>query len=383
MVVIDMNQFLSIGFKPLFLCTALSAVILIGVWGGYFNGVLNGFSPVVSPVLWHGHEMLFGFVGSAIGGFLLTAVASWTRRPAVSGSLLGWIVFCWFAGRLVMAFDVGLPLLFRIAADSAYWFMLTIVIGREVVFSKNTRNYPVVAILSGFLGLSIAFHFYPAESLRGCLALICVLITLIAGRIVPAFTANWLKLTLGPMVSTPVSFNRFDRVVVVLTLPTLFGWSLYPFDFRLGWLLCLVSILHAIRLTRWSGHKTLVEPLVFALHASYGWLPVGFALLGLTAIGCDVPLSAGQHALGIGAIAAMIIAVASRATMGHSGQALKSGRLLTTSLMLIHLVAILRISAILIPDFLSLSIAVWLLTFSIFAYFLIQVIFFPARLRDH
>ena len=282
-----------------------------------------------------------------------------------------------------MAFDVGLPLLFRIAADSAYWFMLTIVIGREVVLSQNTRNYPVVAILSGFLGLSIAFHFYPAESLRGCLALICVLITLIAGRIVPAFTANWLKLTLGPMVSTPVSFNRFDRAVVVLTLPTLFGWSLYPFDFRLGWLLCLVSILHAIRLTRWSGHKTLVEPLVFALHASYAWLPVGFALLGFTAIGCDVPLSAGQHALGIGAIAAMIIAVASRATMGHSGQALKSGLLLTTSLMLIHLVAILRISAILIPDFLSLSIAVWLLTFSIFAYFLIQVIFFPARLRDY
>ena len=377
-----MTHLLSIGFKPLFLCTGFSALILIGVWVGYLSGLWPEFSPPASPLMWHGHEMLFGFVGSAIGGFLLTAVANWTRRPPVHGALLLVILLSWIAGRLGMAFDFGLPLSIRIAIDASYWLCLTVIIGREILVSKNYRNLPIVLVLTGFLSLSGLFHFFPAETLRAGLALVCVLITLIAGRIIPAFTTNWLRLTKGPKVATPVSFNTFDKTVALFTLPTLAYWCLFAFEILTGWLLIVVSILHAIRLARWRGHETFSEPLMFSMHAAYAWLPIGLCLLGLTAINSDIALSAGIHALGIGAIATMILAVATRATKGHSGQALRAGRMLSLCFILIQVAVLFRIGQSYYPSLLIWSGATWLFSFGIFTLSLIQIIFPTSHINN-
>lgn len=377
-----MNQIFNIGFKPLFLCTGISALLLIGVWTAYLNGLWPAFSPRVNPVFWHGHEMLFGFVGSAIGGFLLTAVASWTKRPPVQGPLLALIVFAWLAGRWVMAVDVALPFFLIVAIDAAYWLFLTTIVGREVILSRNHRNLPVVLILLGFFSLTIVFHFYPMEALRGGVALVCILIMLIAGRIIPAFTTNWLKLNQGLQTPTPTGFNRFDTMVVLFTLPTLVVWSITPYEPLLGWMLLLVSLLHTIRLSRWQGHRTFSEPLVFSLHAGYAWLPIGFALLGLTALNGRLPVPAGIHALGIGAIAAMILAVSTRAAKGHSGRALASDPLLSLCFILIHLAAVLRISTNFFPSLLLGASIIWLISFGIFMFLLIQIIFLPPDLEE-
>ena len=377
-----MKHLLSIGFKPLFLITGFSGLILIGVWVAYLSALLPEFAPPVSPLLWHGHEMLFGFVGSAIGGFLLTAVASWTKRPPVHGILLCVILLSWIAARLVMVVDLGLPLSARIAIDASYWLCLTAIIGREILLSKNYRNLPIVLVLSGFLALSIVFHFFPVEALRAGLALICILITLIAGRIIPAFTTNWLRLTKGPKVATPTNFNAFDRVVALFTLPTLAYWSVFPFATLTGWLLLFGAILHAIRLARWQGHQTFSEPLIFSLHAAYAWLPIGLGLLGLTAINNGIALSAGIHALAVGAVATMIIAVSTRAAKGHSGQTLTSNRLLSLCFVLIHVAALFRIGQSFYPSLLIWSGAIWLFSFGVFTFSLIQIIFSPANIGD-
>jgi uncharacterized protein involved in response to NO len=103
MVSSRLSVFLSYAFRPFFLLNAALAVILILLWLSFVYG--HSWLAPANPLLWHGHEMLVGFVMGAVAGFSLTAVATWTGRPAIHGPLLGLLVLTWLAGRLVMAFS--------------------------------------------------------------------------------------------------------------------------------------------------------------------------------------------------------------------------------------------------------------------------------------
>lgn len=69
----------SYGFRPFFLGGAIWAALSIMLWlPQYFGDValLTAFSPLD----WHIHEMIYGYVAAAIAGFLLTAIPNWTGR---------------------------------------------------------------------------------------------------------------------------------------------------------------------------------------------------------------------------------------------------------------------------------------------------------------
>ena len=67
------------GFRPFFFGGPLWAVVALAVWLFAFLG--GGALPSAFDALaWHRHEMLFGFVGAVIAGFLLTAIPNWTGR---------------------------------------------------------------------------------------------------------------------------------------------------------------------------------------------------------------------------------------------------------------------------------------------------------------
>ena len=67
------HPFLRGGFRPFFFGAAIWAVIAIGLWLVELTGAI-GLPTGFEPVAWHRHEMLFGFVGAAVCGFLLTAI---------------------------------------------------------------------------------------------------------------------------------------------------------------------------------------------------------------------------------------------------------------------------------------------------------------------
>jgi len=75
------------GFRPFFLAAGIAAALLVPWWAA---SLVWGFplGTTWPHVLWHGHEMLFGFIVAAIAGFLLTAVPSWpdTRSSSASTS---------------------------------------------------------------------------------------------------------------------------------------------------------------------------------------------------------------------------------------------------------------------------------------------------------
>lgn len=372
-----LERFGEYAFRPLFLLLVLQALGMITLWVCWWTGLVT-LPWARDPLQWHVHEMLTGFAGAAIGGFLLTAVATWTGRPPVGGWRLGLLCLFWAGGRLSLFFPLS-----HAVFDIAYWLGLWLLMAGEVVGAGNRRNYKILVILGLLLASDAAWHVN--ELLAGPwlrqaglaqLWLVLLLIAVIGGRIIPAFTGNWLKRRAvesgappPDAASLPPAFTRFDLACIV-SLLLYFVASLLPAPLPLllvlGW---LAALLHALRLWRWQGLRCLADPLVWMLHLSYAWLPLGLALHAASAPGW-VPASAGIHALTIGCMAGMILSVSSRAALGHSQRPLRSHPLLTTAIVALNLAALLRVCAAVHPAWswlLGLSALAWVLAMLAYA----------------
>jgi uncharacterized protein involved in response to NO len=215
----------------------------------------------------------------------------------------------------------------------------------DIVRARNTRNYQVPAILFGLAGLNALYHFYdPLVALHAAIYLIATLIALIGGRIVPAFTQNALRMALRRNVdcATPrwIEFVAVPSVVAVVLAELLAPHS------AIGGIAALVagSVL-LIRMAHWHSFKTLGMPIVWILHVGYLWVPVGFLLKAASDLGHFFPHSAALHALSAGAIGTMIMAVASRAALGHAGLPLVVSRWTVLAYALVIAGALMRVFA--------------------------------------
>jgi uncharacterized protein involved in response to NO len=113
------------------------------------------------------------------------------------------------------------------------------------------------------------------------------------------------------------------------------------------------------------------EPLLFVLHVGYAWVPIGLALLGLNGLFALLPPGAPLHALTVGAVGTMTLAVMTRAALGHSGRALVAGPGTMLVYALVSLAAMLRIAAPLaggqVALLTSLAGVAWTVAFGLFA----------------
>ena len=87
-------EFFREGFRPLFFLAGLWAALSVPLWIGIWSGAIS-YPGLGGATLWHVHEMMFGYVGAALGGFILTAVPNWTGRPPVRGWPLGALALIW------------------------------------------------------------------------------------------------------------------------------------------------------------------------------------------------------------------------------------------------------------------------------------------------
>lgn len=332
------------GFRPFFLGAGIWALAALLLW----LTSVEGWAPLKlggDPLAWHRHEMLFGFVGAAICGFLLTAIPNWTGRLPIAGWPLALLFAGWIAGRIVGLTDA--PWQLKAVVDTGFYLIFAGVAGREVILAKN-RNLPIVLAVTA-LGVAAAIDragaagdlANPDLGWEATIALVATLISLIGGRIIPSFTRNWLQQR-GVTSGLPVQPGRFDKGLVLATLIAMTVWAA-GVDAKLTFaLLALVAVGHLVRVVRWSGWRTATEPLLLVLHIAYLWLPVGTALLALAAIGI-VPRSAGVHALTAGLMGTMVLAVMSRAIRGHTGRALHADANSTVMFGAITLAALLRV----------------------------------------
>ena len=147
------------------------------------------------------------------------------------------------------------------------------------------------------------------------------------------------------------------------------GWVILGPDPVSGGALILAAVAHAVRLARWQGGATRAEPLLWILHLGYAWLPIGLFLLGCTAWIPSLGTSA-LHALTAGAMGTMILAVMTRATLGHTNRELTADWGTLAVYVLILLATVARIVApFLGTDYmLALGIAgvAWIAAFALF-----------------
>jgi uncharacterized protein involved in response to NO len=335
------------GFRPFFFAGAAWAVIALALWICSLQGEVS-LPASLDPLAWHRHEMLFGFVGAVIGGFLLTAVPNWTGRLPIAGWPLAGLFSLWAAARFAVLFSSVLTLWVAALLDVGFFVALGLLAAREV-FEANNRNTPVVGMVLLF-GLADGLDYLantgviplPDFGWQVAIALVLLLISLIGGRIIPSFTRNWMTKQ-GIKNGLPTQPGRFDLFVIGTTAVALFAWIFGPQKTPIGVLLIVAASLQAVRWVRWRGWRTFPDPLVLILHIGYLWIPVGLALLGLSLMDM-VPRSAAIHALTAGAMATMILAVMTRASLGHTARQLKAGPLTVLLYALVTIGAALRVA---------------------------------------
>lgn len=316
-------------FRSFFLLAAASGVILIAAWLALLNGMRWSGAPL-NIIAWHGHELLFGFGLAAVAGFILTAMAVWTGRPQVQGSALAMLVLAWLVGRFAMLFSSMLPVWLLLTLVLAFPALLAVTVSREIIAAGNRRHYPLVtvivilALLDGFSLLAysgVLMHTSWAQSLA--LHLLLLLIAIIGGRIIPAFSTNWLRQQGVPQL--PQTRPWLERVVIGLTLAVGLIDSLLPGGLLLTLFAATGALAHGARLIGWRGWQTWRNPLLLILHLGYAWLPLGYLLLTLHSAGLGIDYSAALHVFGVGAMGTMILAVMTRVTLGHTGRPLDVG----------------------------------------------------------
>jgi uncharacterized protein involved in response to NO len=335
------------GFRPFFLLAGLYGALAVPLWLGLYTGWL-GLEPALPAPLWHGHEMLFGFGTAVLAGFLLTATPGWSGRPAVAGAPLAGLVLVWLAGRAASFFGGGLPAAAAIV-DLAFLPALALAIAPHLQ-AAPPRNLVFLPLLGGLLLANLAIDLdgsgfvrgIAATALRVALDLFILTIALIGGRVVPSFTANFLKMH-GEAVAVR-SFSWLDRLalgaLIAMLLADLGVWPRVA-----GAIALAAALFNAVRMRGWHGRRTLSEPLLWVLHLGYAWLAIGLTWKGLVDLIGFLPGSEALHGLAIGAIGTMTIGVMSRASLGHTGRPLVAPRPVGLAYVLISGAAFARLAA--------------------------------------
>ncbi|CAN7656298.1 NnrS family protein [Rhizobium sp. LjRoot30] len=362
----------SYGFRPFFLGGAAWACIAMIAWVAAVSGMTE-IGGSYGAVAWHAHEMLFGFGSAIVAGFLLTAVPNWTGRLPVSGRPLVGLFALWCAGRLVLVWPDVLGLTSSTIIEAAFLPTMLVVCVREIVAGRKWADLKVIAGLGILTLANICFHYEaialgdPDYSERLALAGLTMMILVVGGRMLPSFTRNWLSK--AGRTDFPVPYNRFDVVAIVCAIPMFAAWIIAPTGVSTALLALLTAALHAVRLWRWRGWTTVKEPLVLVLHLAYAFVPLGFLVIAVSAIGAMETTSA-IHVLTVGTVAAMMLAVMTRATRGHTGRELTASGLTSAGYAAIFLCALVRPMAGFFPEWLGIIYAsaglLWIAAFALY-----------------
>lgn len=342
------------GFRVFFLLAGLHGAVLIPIWVAAALGRLS--LPVGMEVSWHAHQMIYGFAAAGLAGFLLTAVPGWTGTLPRRGLPLIGLAILWLAGRIAMTLPAGFPPLLAAAIDLAFLPGLAAAIAGPLVAARKPRNLllllPLTAFWAGDWAMQAEFAGLAGNGAGEGAAIgidvLLLMIAIIGGRIVPAFTASGLAAAGDP--ARPRSTPVLDRSAIAAMALLVVAEAASGMSLATGAIAAAAALLNAARLAGWRGERTLHSPILWVLHLGYAWLVAGLALKAVAALSDLVPEAAALHALTAGAIATMLLAVMSRAALGHTGRPLRAHPATVSAYVLVSVAALLRIGAAFMPS---------------------------------
>ena len=316
------------GFRPFFLLAAAFAVIIVPSWALVFLGVVDP-GTYLDPIGWHAHEMVFGFAVAVISGFLLTAVANWTKRETLVGAPLLALAALWVLGRLAMAFAGVLPRGAPASIDLAFLPALMLSLARPLFAAKDRRNLVMLGVLGALFAANVVVHLdalgVTVGSARRALLLaidiIVLLTSVIAGRVFPMFTRN--ASGVASIRSSPALDIGANVILAAMAAMDLVA----PNHAGAGVVAGAAGVLTAARAARWGTRHAFRDPLLWILHAGYAWIPIGLVLRAAAVFApAIVARSLATHALTVGAIGSLTLGMMARVSLGHTGRTLAASR---------------------------------------------------------
>ncbi len=337
------------GFRPFFLLAGLYGALPVAVWLAAFGGAL-ALPGAFSPMLWHGHEMLFGFATAALCGFLLTAVPNWTQTEAVKGGRLALLVVLWLAGRMAFFLADILPPAAVAAADILLIPVLAVMVGAPIFARRQKRNYFFPALLIALFAANSLFHLgnmglisgAPESGLYLALYAFAMILSLISGRVVPNFTVSAIRLRGEEAefrISMPLELSAFVAIAATAVADLSMDGGFFS-----GVLALVAAALLGLRMKNWHTGKSLGEPLLWVLHLGGAWLVLGFVSLGLADLTGVISKNTAFHALTIGAMGTMALGIMTRASLGHSGRPFILAKPIPAAYLLVSLAALARVA---------------------------------------
>jgi uncharacterized protein involved in response to NO len=360
---------LALGFRPFFLAAGLVAVLAIGVWLGVLRGIF-ALPPGLDGVSWHAHEMLFGYVGAVVAGFLLTAVRNWTGMETATGPRLAGLALLWLAARI--ALWLGAPLPVFAALDIAFFPMLALSLRRALWSGANRTNRVFLLILAGMGLAALLVHLglngiAPALAPRGSrlmLDLIVLTLLLVAGRVMPFFTERGLD------GAKAVSRAPVERLTYTLAVALLVADQVGPGGRFTGLLAIALGLAQLVRLAGWHDRRAWGKPILGVLYSGYAWLTFGLILDGLSPFS-SLPSTTALHAITVGGFGVFTLGMMARVTLGHTGRPMHASPLTVLAFALANLAAVLRaVAPLLFPGaylaWIDAAGICWMLAFALF-----------------
>lgn len=364
-------------FRLFFLGAAAFASLGMLAWSLFLHlGLLPAHT--LPALYWHGHEMLFGFAGALMAGFMLTAVANWTGRTVTRPITLTLLVVIWLLARLAFLYPGEIPYALPATLDVLFFPLLALYVGLPIMAARNYRNLFIILLLLMFAVLDLLFHFAvrgfiaidPTRILVWVIDLLTVLMLVMGGRVIPFFTSRRF-----PQARVH-QWRWLDWSVNVGAAVLLFTDILWPASAGLAVLSLIVAVFALIRCIAWQPQRVLSEPMLWVLYLGYLWLVAGLGLRGCALLTGELAEITALHAITAGALGALGIGMMTRVALGHTGRPLKAGRVMTLAFLLVNVAALLRIVA---PGLLSLAALLWALAFAIYLARFIPVHFGPFR----
>ncbi len=335
------RAFGAMAFRPLYLAAAAFGALAVLAWVHGFAG-----SAALPGVLWHGHEMIWGYAGAVVVGFLLTAVATWTGQPVFGGLPLVLLVALWLLARLAAALESGVPLLTGLASVG-FFVAAAVALALPIVRSRNRRNAGLPLLLLAFAaadGLYLAaaagtLELDPHRLLSAGLLLVVGFITVVGLRVIPFFTHRALH---SPRVTHPRWVGLIAIAAPLLLAALAAGQRSSPLALPVG---VIGMSLNLLLLARCFEPALLRHPLLWILHAGYAMAALGLGLAGLALSRLPELLPAAVHVIAIGGIGALTLGMMTRTALGHTGRPLQLPASMVPAYLLMLLASLLRVAA--------------------------------------
>lgn len=345
----------------------------MGVWAMLVPWVWVWPGLVNDPMFWHAHELIFGMAGAALGGYLLIALPSWTgpkSRHRIGRLPLVLLVLAWGLGRGAMLAEVQGPVL--LLSVSLYPLGLAVLVLPPLWHARSWQKLPLagVPVVLAVADLAWLVRRQSGVSDQGFgLALVlgfAVMLSVVGGRAVPAFINSRFQGTDG-CVLPHRSLGALASGLVLLALGGLgMGMSALA-----GAAVLAAGALQAFRGFAWFRNGVFAHLDLMLLWLAWAWLATGLMLLGGALLLPDVmAVAMALHGLTMGAMGAMIMAVAGRAFMARAPGRLQASAVQVAGFASVGLAATIRL---VFPDTevlgfvgLAWSVAAWSLGWALF-----------------